>query len=65
MQGLADFIKKISDGITSFADLLDKSDFKDQLGKAGIFFLELLLEFLLELLLESNNEKLKEYAMIF
>jgi hypothetical protein len=35
MEGLGDFIKKISDGITSFADLLDKSDFKDQLGKAG------------------------------
>lgn len=35
MDGLADFIKKISAGITSFADLLDKGDFKDQLGKAG------------------------------
>jgi hypothetical protein len=35
MDGLEDFIKKISDGAKSFADLLDKGVLKDDLGKAG------------------------------
>jgi uncharacterized protein YjbI with pentapeptide repeats len=35
MDGLGDFIKKISDGAKSFGDLLDKGVLKDDLGKAG------------------------------
>jgi hypothetical protein len=35
MDGLGDFIKKISDGAKSAADLLDKGALKDDLGKAG------------------------------
>jgi uncharacterized protein YjbI with pentapeptide repeats len=35
MDGLGDFIKKISDGAKSFADLLDKGVLKDDLGKVG------------------------------
>lgn len=35
MDGPGDFIKKISDGAKSFADLLDKGNLKEDLGKAG------------------------------
>jgi hypothetical protein len=35
MDGLGDFIKKISDGAKSFGDLLDKGVLKDDLAKAG------------------------------
>jgi hypothetical protein len=37
MEGLGDFIKKISGGAKSFADLLDKCVLKDDLGKAESF----------------------------
>jgi uncharacterized protein YjbI with pentapeptide repeats len=35
MDGLGDFIKKISDGAKSFGDLLDRRDLQEALGKAG------------------------------
>ena len=35
MEGLGDFVKKISDGAKSFGDLLDKGALKDDLGKVG------------------------------